>query len=140
MQKEHIMTTRDLVAQTIRDCRLTIGAEELHTIAAPVLASISELTQGQTNAILLLLERLILPKQGGHRMTVKFGHSDAMNNPVCLICRRPVDESDWSLRMLSRWEQSQYWITLHDYCIENAECKIEFDILTGNPTSPVGYI
>lgn len=134
------MAADDLIAETLRQCRLEMQPDEAHRVSAPVLAAISHLDTAQKNAVLLLLERFILRDQAGHRCTVKFGHSDAVNNPPCIICRRPVDAADWSLRLISRWENTQFWITWHDYCAEGQEFEIDFDVLTGRPTSALGYI
>jgi hypothetical protein len=102
-------------------------------------APMAELSIGERNIALLLLERHVLTLQGGHKVAVKFGHSNAVNNPRCIICRRPVDVTGWSLRIISRWENSQLWLTWHDHCLESSEVEIEYDLLTGKPTSPIGF-
>jgi hypothetical protein len=113
--------------------------DEAHRVSAPVLASISGLDTAQKNTVLLLLERFILRDQEGNRATIKFGHSDAVNNPPCVICRRPVDTADWSLRLISSWENTQLWITWREYCAEAGEFEIDYDMLTGLYNSPLGY-
>lgn len=133
------MTADDPVLEIIQQCRLDIKPDEARQLLGAVSAAISTLDTAQKNAVLLVLERFVLKAQGGHRMSLKFGHSDAVNNPDCIICRRPVDSKQWSVRLISRWENTQLWITWHDYCLGPRELEIEYDILTGTPTSPVGF-
>ena len=118
---------------------LTASADELNRVYDRVKQAIADLSADERNSFLLIAEREILGARG-HRVTVKFGHSNAVNNPPCIVCRRPVDATDWSLRIISRWENSQLWFTWHDFCIEHNELEFDYDVLTGQVVSPIGFI
>ena len=74
-----------------------------------------------------------------HPTTIKFGHSDAVNNPPCLICRRPADADDWSVRIISRREVTQLWFTWHEHCLGVNEVEFDYDVVLGEITSAIGY-
>ena len=63
------MTQNDQVVETIRQCGLGIEPREAQRILTPVLTAMSTLDLGQKNAVLLILERVVLLTQGGHRLT-----------------------------------------------------------------------
>jgi hypothetical protein len=128
-----------LVITTIAQCNLTIDPARAVVLLDRLSDAIEDLDDGEMQAALLLLERVILPPHGGHRATFKLGDADASNEPPCLICRRPVDRQDVALRVISRWENSQVWLTWHDYCLKGAEIEIDFDLLTGQPSSAIGF-
>src|SRR5215469_15839443 len=133
------MDTKTLIAGVIRQCGLSIEPDEAQRIFETIAASWKQLDTAQRNAILLIMERYVLNEQHGHRLNISFGQSDAANNPDCLVCRRPVTASDWSVRINSVWENTQIWFTWHGYCLENVEVEQEYDVLTGQAATPLGF-
>jgi hypothetical protein len=129
-----------LIREVIERCRLVMDIEDGRKIAKAATSSITNLDTEERNAALLLLERYVLNSQGGHKVTVAFGHSNAANNPRCIVCRRSVDQTDWSLRITSRWEVTLLWVTWHDACLENAELEFDYDLLNGEIVSPIGFV
>ena len=133
------MIEDQLILSTIEQCRLNTNLEEARDVANRSTRPLQAMDLATRNLALLLLERFVLNSQGGHRVTIKFGHSDAMNNPDCLVCRRPISHEDWSLRIVSRWEYTQLWVTWHTYCV-TSEVELDFNILDGRSTSSLGYV
>jgi hypothetical protein len=133
------MNRKAMIADVIQQCRLSINLDEAERIFETIAPSLERLDIVQKNAILLMLERDVLNEQGGHRLSMSLGQSDAANNPDCLVCQRPVTASDWSVRINSAWENTQIWLTWHSYCLENAEVEQEFDLLTGDASTPLGF-
>jgi hypothetical protein len=128
-----------LIREVIDRCNLGIGLDQARGIAAAASAPLAGLSVEDRNIALLLLECFVRKAQGGHRVTVTFGHSDAGNNPRCIVCKRAVDETGWSLRIISRWDNTQLWITWHDICLGHHELEFDYDLLTGDIVSPVGF-
>lgn len=133
------MNRQAIITDVIRQCGLSIDPNEAGRIFETIVSSWEQLDTTQRNAILLIMERYVLNEQGGHRLGISLGQSDAGNNPDCLVCRRPVTASDWSVRIHSDWESTQIWLTWHSHCLENAEVEQEFDLLSGQPSTPLGF-
>lgn len=132
------MINDKVIREVIAQCRLDTTVDHARDVVTKVQAAVEELSANDRNTLLLLLERVILKPQGGHKVTVKYGHSDAANNPGCIVCRRPVSDKDISVRIISRWENSQYWLAWHPHCVEGSEMEIDIDILDGRVSSSVG--
>ena len=133
------MDRRELITGVIRQCGLSIEVDEAERIFESIVTPWNQLDTGQKNAMLLIMERYVLNEQHGHRLSIRLGQSDAVNNPDCLVCRRPVEATDWSVRIYSVWESALIWLTWHDYCLENAEVGQDFDLLTGLAATPLGF-
>ena len=134
------MISDETITATIEQCRLSTNVDHARDIGQRALEPLESMDVADRNLALLLLERFVLEHPNGHRVNVKFGHSDAVNKPDCIVCHRPVTAEDWSVTIISRWEESYLWVTWHSDCIENAELEFEFDILDGRITSAVGFI
>jgi hypothetical protein len=136
------MNGDDVVARTIHRVGLSLDEDRGQQLLDRLRSATAGLDTAEKNAALLLLEQLILPEQGGHKVTIKLGLADAANSPPCFICRRPVrfdsTSEDVSLRIISRWENQQIWLTWHSYCISGPEVEMDLDLLTGSPTSQLG--
>ncbi len=135
------MLSDTAIQELIEKVRLDIDLAGARELLQRVTRAFTGLDEAQRNIALLLLEREILNPNGGHTTSLKFGTSDAINNPDCIVCRRPVrrEPGDVSLRIISRWENTQLWITWHIACVDT-EIELEYNMLDGTVTSSVGLI
>lgn len=127
-----------LAQQVVREQRLDMAAGEALELARVAARALDGLSKTESRAMLLMLERLALAPSGGHRVTVRVGNDPAMNAPPCMVCRRPLDSADWSLRFSSYWEMATIWLCWHHECLAGIEVEQEFDMLAGDARSQLG--